>query len=112
MFEKMPADAPDAHIYQLPDAPPPPKLPPPPLNPPLSLEPLLPEYEPPPPDQPPPPPDQLPRLPLKGVALSANMVMRNATSARMIAAARDPATNHASPPTMLPIATPPIRRPN
>jgi hypothetical protein len=45
----MPADTPDAHIYQfqiyqLPEAPPPPKLPPPPLNPPLSLEPpLLPE---------------------------------------------------------------------
>jgi hypothetical protein len=37
----MPADAPDIHAYQLPDAPPPPKLPPPPLNPPLSLE-LLP----------------------------------------------------------------------
>jgi hypothetical protein len=38
----MSADAFDAHIYQLPDAPPPPKLPPPPLNPPLSLELLLP----------------------------------------------------------------------
>ena len=45
MLEKMLADPLDAHIcrsiYQLPDAPPPPKLPPPPLNPPLSLEPLL-----------------------------------------------------------------------
>jgi len=47
MLEKMLADALDAHNpiapdsgqpYQLPDAPPPPKLPPPPLNPPLSLE--------------------------------------------------------------------------
>src|SRR6185437_4187584 len=45
----MSADAPDSHAYQLPDAPPPPKLPPPP---PLSLEPE------PPPLQPPPPPDQ------------------------------------------------------
>src|SRR5665213_2750591 len=61
VFEKVFADAPDAHyqlqIYQLPDAPPPPKLPPPPLKEPLSLpELLLPEYEPPPyppPDQPP-----------------------------------------------------------
>jgi hypothetical protein len=33
----------DTHGYQLPDAPPPPKLPPPPLNPPLSLELLPPE---------------------------------------------------------------------
>jgi hypothetical protein len=43
VLNKMPADPPDIHAYQLPDAPPPPKLPPPPLNPPLSLELLLPE---------------------------------------------------------------------
>src|SRR5580693_269910 len=48
MFYEMPADALDAHAYQLPDAPPPPKLPPPPLKEPLSLELPLPEYEPPP----------------------------------------------------------------
>src|SRR5438552_6119578 len=41
VLKKMPADAPDIHAYQLPDAPPPPKLPPPPLNPPLSPELLL-----------------------------------------------------------------------
>ena len=63
VLEKMPADAPDAHVcYQLPDAPPPPKLPPPPLKPPLSLE-LLPldpaAADQPPPTQPPP----LPRRP-------------------------------------------------
>src|SRR5947209_8010084 len=54
VLDKMLADASDTHVftsslyssfYQLPDAPPPPKLPPPPLNPPLNppLEPLLPE---------------------------------------------------------------------
>ena len=53
MCEKMLADPPDGHdtacpAYQLPDAPPPPKLPPPPLKP-LSLS-----REPPPPLQPPP----------------------------------------------------------
>ena len=53
VLDQMLADALDSHdefLYQLPDAPPPPKLPPPPLNPPLSLElePLL---------QPPPPPE-------------------------------------------------------
>src|SRR5882757_4816418 len=52
MFEKVPADALDVHVsepcYQLPDAPPPPKLPPPPLNP-LSLS-----RDPPPPLEPPP----------------------------------------------------------
>src|SRR5216684_8266900 len=52
VFEKVLADALDVHVgelrYQLPDAPPPPKLPPPPLNP-LSLS-----LEPPPPPQPPP----------------------------------------------------------
>ena len=40
MLQQMLADAPDAHVpalYQLPDAPPPPKLPPPPLKLPLSL---------------------------------------------------------------------------
>ena len=61
VFEQMPADALDAHVYQLPDAPPPPKLPPPPLKPPLLLElPPL-DHEPPllPPDQPP----LLPRRP-------------------------------------------------
>src|SRR5712671_4845512 len=47
VLNKMPADAPDIHAYQLPDAPPPPKLPPPPLKLPLSLEVPL---EPPPPE--------------------------------------------------------------
>ena len=47
----MPADAPDAPCYQLPDAPPPPKLPPPPLKPPPppELPPPTPAAEPPPP---------------------------------------------------------------
>src|ERR1700688_1122551 len=61
VLEKVFADTLDAHaassrFYQLPDAPPPPKLPPPPENPPLSLELPLPLHEPPeapPPDQPP-----------------------------------------------------------
>ena len=53
MLEKMPDDACNAHVYQLPDAPPPPKLPPPPLKPPLSL-PL--ELEPLPDQEPPLPP--------------------------------------------------------
>src|ERR1700750_2860897 len=65
--------------YQLPDAPPPPKLPPPPLNPPLSLELEL------PPDQEPPllPPDQLPPLPPPPPAgiTSANIAKTNAISA-------------------------------
>src|SRR3954471_10405968 len=33
VLKQMPGDAPDAHAYQLPDAPPPPKLPPPPQDP-------------------------------------------------------------------------------
>ena len=57
VFDEMPADAPDAHGYQLPDAPPPPKLPPPPLKPPLLLE--LPPLD----HEPPEPPDQPPVLP-------------------------------------------------
>ena len=51
VLEEMPGDTPDAHAYQLPEAPPPPKLPPPPLKPPPELEPPL---------QPPPLPDQPP----------------------------------------------------
>jgi hypothetical protein len=38
VLEEMPGDAPNAHDYQLPEAPPPPKLPPPPLKLPLSLD--------------------------------------------------------------------------
>src|SRR6516225_400744 len=38
VLEEMPGDTPDAHDYQLPEAPPPPKLPPPPLKLPLSLD--------------------------------------------------------------------------
>src|SRR5260370_33850031 len=56
VLNKMLAEALDAHIYQLPDPPPPPKLPPPPLNPPLSLQLLLPANDPPAPDQIPWPP--------------------------------------------------------
>jgi hypothetical protein len=55
MFDQMPCDAPDAHPYQLPEAPPPLKLPPPPLKPlslSLELELELPLDHPPPPLQP------------------------------------------------------------
>ena len=63
-------------LYQLPDAPPPPKLPPPPENPPpLSLE-LLP-----PPDHEPPPllPDRLPP-PLRGGKLPRVLFATQATT--------------------------------
>jgi hypothetical protein len=90
-------DAPDAHAYQLPDAPPPPKPPPPPLNPPLPLELLLPEYEPPPPDD--------------DAMLSPNMVKMKAMTPTMTDAASDPAMNHANTPTTLPVVTEPISLP-
>src|SRR3954467_1218550 len=105
MFNKMFADAPDAHIftssaYQLPDAPPPPKLPPPPLNPPLEpplLEPLLPEYEPPPPDH---------------AMVSANIVKIKAITPAMPDPASEPARNQASAATAPPVATEPSNRPS
>src|ERR1700674_2106022 len=76
---QMLADAFDAHIqtYQLPDAPPPPKLPPPPLKPPLSLELLPPEND-------PPPPDQLPPRPPDGATLDAKRLKMAAPIARII----------------------------
>src|SRR6266404_6046867 len=102
--------------YQLPDAPPPPKLPPPPLNPPLSLELLLsllpdpPEYE---PEYEPPPPDRLPLLPRPaGDAASANSAMMKTITARRIDTPSDPAMNHASNPTTPPVVTAPINLPS
>src|ERR1700736_6494279 len=98
VLKKMPADAPDVHAYQLPDAPPPPKLPPPP--------------------EPQPPPDQLAPRPyppyrlLADPALSANMVTMKAMTPAMIDAANDPAMDQARAPTMPPVAAAPISLPS
>src|SRR6202166_4698967 len=93
---KILADALDAHVYQLPDAPPPPKLPPPPENPPLSLELLPPLLQPPPEDN---PPDQPPLPPGAGaVMLSLNIVNADATIAASAETISDPKMNHATSP--------------
>src|SRR6185312_1294264 len=105
------ADALDAHnqlqIYQLPDAPPPPKLPPPPLNPPLSLE-LLPPEEPP---QDEPPPDQLPLRPFDDATLSASMAKAKAMTAEIAENISDPTKSHANTPTTPPVASDPANLP-
>jgi len=91
----------DAHAYQFPDAPPPPKLPPPPLNPPP------PEL--PPPENEPPPPDQLPPRPFGETTLSANIAKMKASNAAIRQKASDPMASHASSPTTPPVATDPIQ---
>src|SRR5258708_24166979 len=112
----MPADARDAHIsppdvYQLPEAPPPPKLPP--LPPPLSLELLLlpesePPYDPLPPDQPPPPrPDGD-----CDVILSLNIVKSDTITPARIAASTDPMKYQANSATRPPAAAEPRSRPS
>src|ERR1700712_1601721 len=113
MLQQMPADAFDAHIYQLPDAPPPPKLPPPP---PLSLE-LLELLDqsllPPPPDQPPLPPDLPLRPPDDGIVMASLNITRTddtrpASSARM----SEPKKNQAISATRPPATPDPSRRPS
>src|ERR1700688_1488736 len=109
VLHQMFANAFDTHsqlqIYQLPDAPPPPKLPPPPEKPPLSLESL--EKPPPPlplpPTKPPPPPE---------ARLSANIVRKKAMTAETAHSASDPIRNHATTPMMPPVATEPISLPS
>src|SRR6478752_5510598 len=81
MMEKMLADTSDAHatssLYQLPDAPPPPKLPPPPLKPPR------------------------PRTGGPAEAkLSANIEIAKMTTPAKIDAASDPTASQASNPMM------------
>src|ERR1700761_3127734 len=90
--------------YQLPDAPPPPKLPPPPEKPP-SLDPELepPDHELPPPDQPPPPL----RLAcwLAARMASPNIVRKKAMIPTMAETAIDPSRNQKTAP-MTPAVTP------
>src|SRR6202165_249470 len=111
VLKKMPAHAPDVHAYQLPDAPPPPKLPPPPLNPPLSLE-LPPDHELPPlPPAIQPPP--LPRPPGAGeVMASLNMTKIDAMTPASAAASTEPTKYQATSVTKPPVATEPISRPS
>src|ERR1700761_423843 len=112
VLHQMLADAFDAHnqlqTYQLPDAPPPPKLPPPPEKPPLSLE------LPPPPDQDPPLPPTKPPLrpPPPETKLSANIVRKKAMTAERAHSASDPIINHATTPMMPPVATEPASLPS
>ena len=100
---------PIATFYQLPDAPPPPKLPPPPLNPP-PLELLLPELL---------PPDQ-DRRRRPGAACRRhrpstrsrrNNVKMKAAMPTMTDAAIDPTNSQATKPTKPPVATEPNSRP-
>src|SRR4051812_15216655 len=111
VLKQMPGDAPDAHAYQLPDAPPPPKLPPPPETPPLSL--LLPPDQEPPPPPVTQPPSSLPCRPRRtGGPVDAifwtTKVTTKAVTPSRIEAASDPATNQANTPTMPPVASAPM----
>src|SRR6516165_11506888 len=121
MFDQVLADALDAHIHQLPDAPPPPKLPPPPENP-LSLSrELEPPPRPPPPpqlvDHPPPPLAPPPRRVLRPASklaarmLSANIVMKKAATPTMPDTASDPRINQVNPPITPAVAVEPSSRP-
>src|SRR4051812_42474403 len=95
-----------SQFYQLPDAPPPPKLPPPPLSlellelPELLLQSLLlPEED---------PLDQLPALPLRpGDGASTNSAMMKTMPASRNATPSDPAINQASNPTTPPVTLAP-----
>ena len=111
MLHEMSGNALDAHDrYQLPEAPPPPKLPPPPLKLPLSLDddPLLQL----PPDEE--PLDQEP--PRDGPVDVGNRSAMNARTKPMnptiTATPTDPTKNNASTPIRLPVATEPSSRPN
>src|SRR5580704_7063350 len=92
-----------ALLYQLPDAPPPPKLPPPPLKEPLSLELLLPDHKPPPL----PPPTQPPPLPPADgeVMPSLNIVKADAKRPAKAEMTSDPKMNQAINPISPPVAT-------
>src|SRR4051812_33469616 len=116
VMQEMLGDASNAHVchYQLPEAPPPPKLPPPP---PLSLELLLLlELEsllhelPEPLSLLRPPPRLLP--PPEGAAKSTNSAMTKMTNPARIAIDTNPMKNHASTPTMPPVAIEPISLPS
>src|SRR5579871_5343907 len=114
------ADALDAHPYQLPEAPPPPKLPPPPEKP-LSLEPELePELQPlePPPEKPPDQPPERPRPDwraafwLAAMMPSAKKVSVETMPPSSAASAIEPNKYQAMPPTTTPAVPEPSSRPS
>src|SRR6516165_9516478 len=111
MFDQVLADALDAHVHQLPDAPPPPKLPPPPENPPS------PPPQPPPPPPPTQPPEKPPPADLRTPAWfaakmpSASMVMKKAATPRTPESAIDPRSHQVNPPMMPAVAAEPTSRP-
>src|SRR6266702_8442906 len=105
VLDQMLGDALEAHatssLYQLPDAPPPPKLPPPPEKPPPELEPLL---------HPPPPPDQTPPY-LSGIMTKMKTKMKP-MAARRSASTTDAPPVHARIPEKPPMAADTSNRPN
>ena len=115
ILDKVLADALDAHNYQLPEAPPPPKLPPLPEKP-LSLEPELdpPDHEPPeePEDQPPPPRPAL-RLTcwLAARMPSPNIVRKNAMTPKTPETTIEPSRNQKTAPITPAVTPEPSSRP-